>query len=145
MLEAVDRTRRSPSKEGQMFWGKLTAITAVVVLSALLAVPAFAGGRPDNRSGPHGIGTVATAPAPDAFARAVSRHTLQSSAVAAVRPNDRAGRLGIGSEAVSTETASSSGGSSSWPTIGIVAAAVLAGCLSLGAAGAAARRRLAHS
>jgi hypothetical protein len=145
-----------------MFSGKYKVITpaAVVVLAMCLAAPAFAGVRPDNRPGPHGIGTVARAQVPDAFARAVQRgaqaspdafgravlrrsHTIVD---APVRPDDRAGVRGIGPEASTSVASSSSGGwFSSWPTIGIVAAAFVAVLLSLAAAGLVARRHPAHT
>ena len=108
-----------------MFSGKYKVITAaaVFVLAMCLAAPAFAGVRPDNRPGPHGIGTVARAEVPDAFARAVQRDAQSSSDVfgrfvlrrsqaisSAGRPDDRAGVRGIGPEASTPVASSSSGG-----------------------------------
>ena len=146
-----------------MFSGKhnVIAAAAVVVLAMCLAAPAFAGARPDNRPGPRGIGTVARAQGPDAFGRAVLRDARTSSDAferavlrhapttglgVALRPDDRAGVLGIGPEAASTAVTSSSGGwFSSWLAIGIGAAAFVAVSLSLAAAGLVSRRRPAHT
>jgi hypothetical protein len=144
-----------------MFSGKYNVITAaaVVVVAVCLVAPAFAGVRPDNRPGPHGIGIVARGQVPDAFARAVQRDAQTSPDVfdravlrrsqatgSAVRPDDRAGLRGIGPEASTSVASSSSGGwFGSWPTIGIVAAAFVAVLLSLAAAGIVARRHPAHT
>jgi hypothetical protein len=77
----------------------LVGLAAVALLVPTLALGAV---RPDDRSGPLGIGATSYSTSDDVFSRAVARHMGTSSPLTAIRPDDRAGMLGIGASSYST-------------------------------------------
>lgn len=132
--------------------GRKLLSLAVVAMTAWLAIPLIA----QAQSG------AGSAQAPDAFARAVARHTTTVAA-----PNDRGGQLGIGAQttvtaagpdaferavarheatlAGSTTSLSTNSSSTIWMTVGLVALGIALALALAAAARLISRRQLAHS
>ena len=132
--------------------GRKLLSLAVVAMTAWLAIPLIAQAQ----------GGTGSAQPPDAFARAVARHTTIVAA-----PNDRGGQLGIGAQttataagpdaferavarheatlAGSTTSLSTNSSSTIWMTVGLVALGIALALALAAAARLISRRQLAHS
>src|SRR4051812_8311816 len=85
------------TKEAEMQVRRTFALllTLGLTVAAIAAVSGQAANRPDDRSGPLGVGQATAAVGDDVVARYVNNHP------AAVRPDDRSGIRGVGSDVVS--------------------------------------------